>query len=65
MSDLRQCLLHSAGVIDRDVIIAINGQPIHTTQEMSKAIQSGTALSVVVRRKYEDVTLTIVPEDAD
>ncbi len=52
-------------MVDHDVIIAINGQPLHTVQEMSKAIQSGAALSVVVRRKDKDVTLTIVPEETD
>lgn len=55
----------SAGMINHDVIIGINGQPIHTTQEVSEAVQSGTALSVVVRRKDKDVSLTIVPEETD
>ncbi|KAM3868367.1 serine protease HTRA1B [Diretmus argenteus] len=55
----------SAGMINHDVIIDINGRPIHTTQDMSEAIQTGTALSVVVRRNEKDVTLTIVPEEID
>ncbi|XP_044052445.1 serine protease HTRA1 isoform X4 [Siniperca chuatsi] len=55
----------SAGMIDHDVIIGINGWPVHTTQEVSEAIQSGTTLSVVVKRKDKDVTLTIIPEETD
>ncbi|XP_038560670.1 serine protease HTRA1 isoform X2 [Micropterus salmoides] len=55
----------SAGMIDHDVIIGINGWPVHTTQEVSEAVQSGTPLSVVVRRKDKDVTLTIIPEETD
>ncbi|KAI3372938.1 hypothetical protein L3Q82_022736 [Scortum barcoo] len=56
---------HSAGMVDHDVIVAINGQHIRNTQEMSTAVQSGATLSVVVRRKDKDVTLTIVPEETD
>ncbi|XP_028269889.1 serine protease HTRA1 [Parambassis ranga] len=52
----------SAGMINHDVIIAINSRPIRTTQEVRDAVQSSTALSVVVRRKDGDVMLTIVPE---
>ncbi|XP_040898817.1 serine protease HTRA1 [Toxotes jaculatrix] len=55
----------SAGLIDHDVIIGINGQPVHTTQELNKAVQSSTFLSVLVRRKDRDVTLTIIPEETD
>ncbi|XP_051277492.1 serine protease HTRA1 isoform X2 [Dicentrarchus labrax] len=55
----------SAGLIDHDVIISINGRPVHTTQEVGEAIQSGAALSVVVRRKDMDVSLTIIPEETD
>nr|XP_046242126.1 serine protease HTRA1-like [Scatophagus argus] len=55
----------SAGMINHDVIISINGQAIHTTDEVSEAVQSSTALSVVVRRKDQDVWLTIIPEATD
>ncbi|KAM7416899.1 hypothetical protein PAMA_018805 [Pampus argenteus] len=55
----------SGGMIDHDVIIGINGRPIHTTQEVSEAVRSGTSLSVLVRRKDQDVTLTIIPEEVD
>uniref|UniRef100_UPI0037E71E7B serine protease HTRA1 n=1 Tax=Semicossyphus pulcher TaxID=241346 RepID=UPI0037E71E7B len=55
----------SAGMLDHDVIIGINGQMVHTTQEVSDAIHSGTALSVLVRRKDKDVTLTIIPQEID
>lgn len=57
-------LLYSAGMMNHDVIIAVNGQPIDTTEGMSEAVQTGgTTLSVVVRRANEDVTLTIIPEE--
>lgn len=55
----------SAGMIDHDVIIAINGRPVRTMQEVSEAVQSGDALSVVVRRKNADVSLTIIPEESE
>ncbi|KAM4577405.1 serine protease HTRA1 [Odontesthes bonariensis] len=54
-----------AGMIDHDIIISINGKPIHSTQEVSKAVQSGFALSLLVRRKDGDVLLTITPEETD
>ncbi|XP_041855286.1 serine protease HTRA1 [Melanotaenia boesemani] len=54
-----------AGVIDHDIIISINGQPIYTTQDVSEAVQSGVALSVGVRRKDGDFMLTIIPEERD
>lgn len=50
---------------DHDVIIGINGRPVRTTQEVSDAVRHSTTLSVVVRRKDEDVTLTIIPEETD
>ncbi|XP_034548114.1 serine protease HTRA1 [Notolabrus celidotus] len=53
----------SAGMLDHDIIIAINGQIIHTTQDVSEAIHSRSALSVLVRRKNEDVVLTVFPEE--
>ncbi|KAM4616476.1 serine protease HTRA1 [Polymixia lowei] len=55
----------SAGMINHDVIIGINGQPIHSTQDVSEAIQTSAALSVVVRRADRDVTLTVRPEEMD
>ncbi|XP_074525889.1 serine protease HTRA1A [Halichoeres trimaculatus] len=54
----------SAGMLDHDVIIGINGQIIHTTQEVSDAIHSSNTLSVLVRRKDSDVMLTVFPEVA-
>lgn len=58
-------LFHSAGMIEHDIIIAINGQSIHTVQEVGEAVQSGIPLSVVVKRKDKDVSLTIIPEESD
>lgn len=52
-------------MIDHDVIVAINGQPVSTMQEVSAAVQNGSMLSVVVRRKDGDVTLAVVPEEMD
>ncbi|CAJ1068760.1 serine protease HTRA1 [Xyrichtys novacula] len=52
-----------AGMLDHDVIISINGQSIQTIQDVSEAIHSSATLSVLVRRKHHDVTLTIVPEE--
>uniref|UniRef100_A0A667YDI4 HtrA serine peptidase 4 n=1 Tax=Myripristis murdjan TaxID=586833 RepID=A0A667YDI4_9TELE len=55
----------SAGMINHDVIISINGQPIRTTRDVSEAIQTGSTFSVVVRRNDREVTLTLVPEEID
>lgn len=55
----------SAGLTEHDVIISINGRDISSMQEVSDAVQSGAALSVLVRRRDEDVSLTVVPEDVD
>uniref|UniRef100_A0A667XYE8 HtrA serine peptidase 4 n=1 Tax=Myripristis murdjan TaxID=586833 RepID=A0A667XYE8_9TELE len=49
----------SAGMINHDVIISINGQPIRTTRDVSEAIQTGSTFSVVVRRNDREVTLTL------
>lgn len=38
---------------------------ISSTQEVSDAVQSGAVLSVAVRWRDGDVTLTVVPEDGD
>lgn len=55
----------SAGMLNHDVIISINGQFVYTTEDVSKVVQIGQPLSVMVRRTNEDVTLTVVPEDID
>ncbi|KAM9361115.1 serine protease HTRA1 [Symphorus nematophorus] len=55
----------SAGLINHDVIISINGQPVHTLQEVSEAVQSSATLSVLVRRKDKDLSLTVIPEETD
>uniref|UniRef100_A0A3Q3GT57 HtrA serine peptidase 4 n=1 Tax=Labrus bergylta TaxID=56723 RepID=A0A3Q3GT57_9LABR len=62
---IKQLEVGGAGMMERDVIISINGRIIHTTQEVSEAIHGSTAISVLVRRKDEDITLTIVPEEMD
>uniref|UniRef100_A0A8C2WGV0 HtrA serine peptidase 4 n=1 Tax=Cyclopterus lumpus TaxID=8103 RepID=A0A8C2WGV0_CYCLU len=55
----------SAGLMGRDVILGIDGRPVRSTQDVIEAVRSGAALSVVVRRKGEDVTLTITPEETE
>lgn len=50
---------------DHDVIISINSQTVNITEDVSKAVQSDSILSVVVRRGNEDVMLTVVPEEID
>ena len=58
-------LFHSAGMINHDVIIGINGQPIRTTEEVTEAVQSLITLSMLVRRHDGDVTLTVIPNEID
>ncbi|XP_023694329.1 serine protease HTRA1 isoform X2 [Paramormyrops kingsleyae] len=55
----------SSGIKDRDVIVSINSEPIHTTEDVSQAVQSSETLSVVVRRLDKEVTLTVIPEEID
>ncbi|MBN3275575.1 HTRA1 protease, partial [Polyodon spathula] len=55
----------SSGMKDHDVIISINSQTVNTTEDVSKAVQSDSVLSVVVRRGNKDVMLTVVPEEID
>uniref|UniRef100_A0A8C1ZVH4 HtrA serine peptidase 4 n=1 Tax=Cyprinus carpio TaxID=7962 RepID=A0A8C1ZVH4_CYPCA len=43
----------SAGLVNQDVIIIINGHPVHSTEDMSQAVQSNKVLSLVVRRANE------------
>lgn len=57
------CFVCSAGMREHDVIISINGKDIHTTKDVSNAVQSSTLLSVMVRRKDGDVMLTIALQE--
>uniref|UniRef100_A0A8C2F4P4 HtrA serine peptidase 4 n=1 Tax=Cyprinus carpio TaxID=7962 RepID=A0A8C2F4P4_CYPCA len=55
----------SAGLVNQDVIISINGQPVHSTEDMSQAVQSNKVLSLVVRRANEEITLIVSPDEVD
>ncbi|XP_051533624.1 serine protease HTRA1 [Myxocyprinus asiaticus] len=56
---------YSAGLIKHDVIISINGQPVHSTDDVSQAVQSGENLSLLVRRVNEEIILMVVPDEVD
>lgn len=47
------------------MIISINGQAVHSTEDVSQAVQSGESLSLVVRRASEEITLTVIPDEVD
>ncbi|XP_068461197.1 serine protease HTRA1 [Clinocottus analis] len=49
----------SAGLLGQDIILSID------RQDVREAVQGGATLSVVVRRKGEDVTLSISPEETE
>ncbi|CAM4542978.1 unnamed protein product [Leuciscus chuanchicus] len=55
----------SAGLVNQDVIISINGHPMRSTEDVSQAVQSDEILSLVVRRANEEITLTVVPDEVD
>ncbi|XP_030647322.1 serine protease HTRA1 [Chanos chanos] len=55
----------SSGISNHDVILSINGQQVHSTEDVSNAVQSGEVLSVVVRRANRDIILTVIPEEMD
>lgn len=49
----------------RDVILAIDGRLVGFTRDVMEAVRSADVLSVVVRRKGEDVTLTLTPKEIE
>uniref|UniRef100_A0A671K5G4 Serine protease HTRA1-like n=1 Tax=Sinocyclocheilus anshuiensis TaxID=1608454 RepID=A0A671K5G4_9TELE len=49
----------SAGLLNQDVIISINGQSVHSTEDVRQAVQSDRVLSLVVQRANEEIKLTI------
>ncbi|XP_029459814.1 serine protease HTRA4 [Rhinatrema bivittatum] len=55
----------SSGMRDHDVIISINGKTVTSTEDVSDAVKSSQALSIVVRRGNEDVILNVVPDEVD
>uniref|UniRef100_A0A8C9TI01 HtrA serine peptidase 1b n=1 Tax=Scleropages formosus TaxID=113540 RepID=A0A8C9TI01_SCLFO len=55
----------AAGLMESDVIISINGQPITSASDVSSAIKKDDTLQLVVRRGNEDIILTVVPEEID
>lgn len=55
----------SAGMLNQDVIISINGQPVYSTEDVSQAVQSNEILSLMVRRAQKEITLTVVPGEVD
>ncbi|XP_077161368.1 serine protease HTRA4 [Paroedura picta] len=55
----------SAGLRDGDVIIAINGKTVTSTQDVSDAVQNTSTLAIVVRRGNEDAILTVTPDEID
>uniref|UniRef100_A0A8C6SMZ4 HtrA serine peptidase 4 n=1 Tax=Neogobius melanostomus TaxID=47308 RepID=A0A8C6SMZ4_9GOBI len=54
-----------AGVQNRDVIVSINGQEARTTQDLTQMVQNAAAFTVRIRRKDEEIAITIVPEQAE
>ncbi|XP_036605894.1 serine protease HTRA4 [Trichosurus vulpecula] len=52
----------SAGMRNHDVITSINGQPVTSITDVIEAVKESDSISLVVRRRNEDVVLTIIPE---
>uniref|UniRef100_A0A672RVW7 Serine protease HTRA2, mitochondrial n=1 Tax=Sinocyclocheilus grahami TaxID=75366 RepID=A0A672RVW7_SINGR len=52
----------SAGLLNQDVIISINGQSVHSTEDVRQAVQSDRVLSLVVQRANEEIKLKVVPD---
>ncbi|XP_046697839.1 serine protease HTRA1 isoform X3 [Silurus meridionalis] len=55
----------SGGLKNRDVIVSINGKSVHSTDEVSHAVQSAETLSVTVWRVNKSVVLTVVPGELE
>uniref|UniRef100_A0A8C6SN25 HtrA serine peptidase 4 n=1 Tax=Neogobius melanostomus TaxID=47308 RepID=A0A8C6SN25_9GOBI len=52
-------------ILNRDVIVSINGQEARTTQDLTQMVQNAAAFTVRIRRKDEEIAITIVPEQAE
>ncbi|XP_056669541.1 serine protease HTRA4 isoform X1 [Monodelphis domestica] len=52
----------SSGMRNHDVITSINGQPVTSITDVIEAVKESDSISLVVRRRNEDVVLTIIPE---
>ncbi|XP_074065030.1 serine protease HTRA4 [Macrotis lagotis] len=55
----------SSGIRNHDVITSINGQPVTSITDVIEAVKESDFISLVVRRRNEDVVLTIIPEIID
>ncbi|XP_063167368.1 serine protease HTRA4 [Candoia aspera] len=55
----------SAGLQDGDVITAINGKQVTSTHDVTDAVQNDDTLAMVVRRRNEDILLTVTPDEID
>ena len=55
-----------AGLCAKDVILAINDEPVHTVEEVTKRIEAsgGAPLRLTIARGEEERTLTLVPTQA-
>lgn len=53
-----------AGVLKNDVVISINGKPVHQWDEISGLIgkAKGNPINLVLRRETRELTITVVPE---
>ena len=58
-------VVSSAGVLNHDIILRINGRAVETTKDVSEAVANDDTLSVVLRRGGRDVTVTILPAQTD
>ena len=52
-----------AGIQKGDMIVAVNGQPVHEWEELSQGIKQsgGKSLTAQIRRQGKDLTLTVQP----
>uniref|UniRef100_A0A4W3I301 HtrA serine peptidase 1b n=1 Tax=Callorhinchus milii TaxID=7868 RepID=A0A4W3I301_CALMI len=55
----------AGGLRDNDVIISINNQLVTSASDVSEAIKKDSSLSILVRRKNEDLRINVVTEEIE
>jgi len=43
-------------------VVKANGKPVHSAADIYSAVSSQPAVTLVLRRGYRDITLTVMPE---
>lgn len=53
---------HRAGLKAGDVVLEINGQPSRRAEDVYEAVRTQQSLALLVRRGYDTLLVSVVPE---